>query len=71
MLHNYCSGFLDKVVFVNSNVKRLIIVCAVALVLFLLISQPGQAAELVHDIIAWLREAATSIATFFKAVVHG
>jgi hypothetical protein len=50
------------------NAKKLITLAAVAFVLFFLISQPGESATAVHNVLNWLRNGAEAIVTFVKAL---
>ncbi|WP_179956778.1 hypothetical protein [Amycolatopsis anabasis] len=50
------------------NAKKLIGIAAIALVLFFVIAQPGQAAGLVNNIIGFLRDSAESVITFVRNV---
>ncbi len=50
------------------NVKKVMIVVFVALALFYVITQPGQAAGMVQGILGWLRDGAEAIITFLKNV---
>lgn len=48
------------------NAKKLITVVAVVFVLFFLITQPGESATVVHNVLNWLKSGAESIITFVK-----
>jgi len=48
------------------NAKKLITLLVVAFVLFFLISQPGESATAVHNVLVWLRNGAGAIVTFVK-----
>jgi hypothetical protein len=50
------------------NAKKAMMLVAVALILFYVITQPSQAAEAVQGILGWLREGAEAIITFVKNV---
>ncbi|MFD7658592.1 hypothetical protein ACFV4N_31845 [Actinosynnema sp. NPDC059797] len=50
------------------NVKKVVTLAAVALVLFLLITQPNESAEAVHTALGWLEQAAQSIITFVRSL---
>ncbi|SDZ39024.1 hypothetical protein SAMN05421504_114126 [Amycolatopsis xylanica] len=50
------------------NAKKLAVFAGVALVLFFVIAQPGQAAGLVNNIIGFLRSAAESVISFVSGV---
>ncbi|WP_169735406.1 hypothetical protein [Actinokineospora inagensis] len=48
------------------NVRKVVILVAVALVLFYVVSQPTQAAQAVQGLLGWLRDGAEAIITFLK-----
>ncbi|GAA2983875.1 hypothetical protein [Actinokineospora diospyrosa] len=48
------------------NAKKVVLLVAVALVLFYVISQPTQAAQAVQGLFSWLRDGAEAIITFLK-----
>jgi hypothetical protein len=48
------------------NLKKLLIFAGVALLLFFLIAEPQQAAQLVHNILNALRTAAEALITFVR-----
>ncbi len=50
------------------NAKKLLGFAGIALVLFFVIAQPGQAAGLVGNIIGFLRDSAESVITFVSNV---
>jgi len=50
------------------NAKKLLTFAGIALVLFFVIAQPGQAAGLVGNIIGFLRDSAESVITFVSSV---
>jgi hypothetical protein len=50
------------------NVKKIAGLAGIALVLFFVIAQPGQAAGLVGNIIDFLRSSAESVITFVSSV---
>ena len=52
------------------NLKKLLVLAAVALVLFFLISQPTQSAGLVHNILGTLKDGAVAIIAFLKSLFH-
>ncbi|MBB5955855.1 hypothetical protein FHS29_002436 [Saccharothrix tamanrassetensis] len=52
------------------NVKKVVTLAAVALLLFLLITQPDQSAEAVKTAIGWLRQGAESIITFVRSLFN-
>lgn len=51
---------------VQVNAKKVIVLVVVAFVLFYLITQPVESANLVQSILGWLRDAADAIVTFLK-----
>jgi hypothetical protein len=51
---------------VRVDAKKVITLVVVAFVLFYLITQPVQSANVVHDILGGLRDAADAIVTFIK-----
>ena len=55
----------------HPTIKKLLTFAGIALVLFFVIAQPGQAAGLVTNIIDFLRDAAKSIITFVSSVFTG
>lgn len=52
------------------NAKKLAGLVGIALVLFFVIAQPGQAANLVGNIIAFLRSSAEAVITFVSNVFN-
>ncbi|GGP49769.1 hypothetical protein [Saccharothrix coeruleofusca] len=50
------------------NVKKVVTLAAVALALFLLITQPDESAAAVRQVLQWLREAAEAVITFFRSL---
>lgn len=50
------------------NLKKLLVLAGVALVLFLLITQPEQSAAAVSQVLSWLRQGAESIITFIRTL---
>lgn len=50
------------------NLRRVLILLAVAVVLFFVISQPEGAADVVRSIINLIEQALSSIATFFRSL---
>jgi uncharacterized membrane protein len=54
---------------VSVSVKRIVGLLAIALLIFFVITQPGAAATSVQNVGDTLRDAATSITTFFTALV--
>jgi hypothetical protein len=53
------------------NAKKLAAFAGIALVLFFVITQPGNSAGLVTNIIGFLRDAAESVITFVSNVFKG
>lgn len=51
-----------------SKRKKLLILAGVALLLWLVISQPGKSADGVHNVLGWLQTGANSVITFVKGV---
>ncbi|WP_328607851.1 hypothetical protein OG943_01550 [Amycolatopsis sp. NBC_00345] len=52
----------------SSGLKKIVVVGVVVLVLFFLITQPTQSADLVHRVLGWLKDGAEAIVTFFKTL---
>jgi cell shape-determining protein MreC len=52
----------------SANMKKVVIVAVVALVLFFLITRPTQSADVVHNILGWLRNGAEAIVTFVRSL---
>ncbi|MFC3893240.1 hypothetical protein ACFOWZ_17345 [Lentzea rhizosphaerae] len=50
------------------NLKKVLVLAGVALVLFLLITQPEQSAAAVQQVLGWLRQGAESIITFVRSL---
>jgi hypothetical protein len=50
------------------NVKKVVTLAAVALVLFLLITQPNESAQAVRTALGWLQSGAESIITFVRSL---
>ena len=50
------------------NLKKVLVLAAVALVLFLLITQPNESAEAVRTAVGWLQSGAESIITFIRSL---
>jgi hypothetical protein len=50
------------------NAKKLIVLVAVAFVLFFLITQPSESANVVHTVLTWLKDGAESIITFVRSL---
>ncbi len=48
------------------NAKKLITLVAVVFVLFFLITQPNESADVVRNVLNWLKNGAESIITFVK-----
>jgi len=55
----------------SDGMKKFLGFAAIALVLFFVISQPGPASDLFHNILYWLRDAGKAIISFFTQVVKG
>lgn len=53
------------------NGKKVLGWGCVLLIVFFVVAQPGQAADLVHTIITWLKEAAGQLVAFIKGVASG
>ena len=53
------------------NLKKILIFGGLALVIFFVVAQPGQAAGLVGNVVGFLRESAESVITFVSNVVKG
>jgi hypothetical protein len=64
------TNILFKVVCIV-NVKKTAGVVVVILIIFFVIAQPKDAANIVHDIIDWLKWAAIQVVNFLKGVFHG
>lgn len=56
---------------ITVNVKKIAGLAGIALVLFFVIAQPGQAAGLVGNIVDFLRSSAESVITFVSNVFQG
>jgi hypothetical protein len=63
-----CAGPLERTKEGLVNVKKVVTLGAIALVLFLLITQPEESAQAVHQVLGWLRQGAESIITFIKSL---
>jgi cell shape-determining protein MreC len=50
------------------NLKRLIVLIVVAFLLFFLITNPGGSANVVDNILGWLKNGAQSIVTFVQQI---
>jgi hypothetical protein len=50
------------------NAKKLIVLVAVAFVLFFLITQPTESANVVDTVLTWLKDGAESIITFVRSL---
>lgn len=59
---------VDRMERMSANVKKIVIVAVVALVLFFLITKPTQSADVVHNVLGWLRDGAEAIVTFVRAL---
>lgn len=53
------------------NVKKALIITGAALVVFFLVTQPEQSAQLVRDILGTLQNAAEAVITFVRSVFQG
>lgn len=53
------------------NAKKIASLAGIALVLFFVIAQPGQAANLVGNIVDFLRSSAEAVITFVSNVFNG
>jgi hypothetical protein len=58
----------DRMEPMSANTKKVLIVAVVALVLFFLITKPNQSADVVHNILGWLRNGAEAIVTFVRSL---
>lgn len=52
------------------DAKKLAVLAAVGLVLFFVISSPGQAADAVHTILGWAADGANQILSFLQALFN-
>ncbi|GLY69840.1 hypothetical protein [Amycolatopsis taiwanensis] len=52
----------------SGNTKKIVIVAVVALVLFFLVTKPNQSADVVHNVLGWLRNGAEAIVTFVRSL---
>ncbi|GAB3006861.1 hypothetical protein GCM10017788_29650 [Amycolatopsis acidiphila] len=59
---------VDRMERMSANAKKIVIVAVVALVLFFLITRPTQSADVVHNVLGWLRDGAEAIVTFVRAL---
>lgn len=50
------------------NAKKLIVLLVVAFVLFFLITQPSESANVVDTVLNWLKDGAESIITFVRSL---
>lgn len=50
----------------SGNTKKIVIVAVVGLVLFFLVTKPNESADVVHNILGWLRNGAEAILTFVR-----
>jgi hypothetical protein len=50
------------------NLKKLVVLLVVAFVLFFLITQPHESADVVDNILTWLKDGAESIITFVQTL---
>lgn len=62
-------GNHEQIGLVTVNIKKILTIGGIALLLFFLISQPGQSAGLVNSILNQLKTGAEAIITFVKTVV--
>lgn len=53
------------------NVKKASIIVGAALIAFFLITQPVESADLVNQILVWLRDVAEAVITFVRRVFNG
>ncbi len=53
------------------DVKKIAVLAVAAVLVFFVISQPGTAAAMVHNILGMLASAAESLITFVSNVVNG
>lgn len=53
------------------NLKKALIIAGVALVVFFLVTQPTQSADLVKSILGTLQDAAEALITFVRSVFQG
>jgi hypothetical protein len=58
----------DRMERMSANARKIVIVAVVALVLFFLITRPTQSADVVHNVLGWLRDGAEAIVTFVRAL---
>lgn len=50
------------------NLKKVLVLAAVGMVLFLLLTEPEQSASAVQQVLSWLRQGAESIITFIRSL---
>jgi hypothetical protein len=53
------------------DVKKVLILAGAALVVFFLVTQPAQSADLVKSILGTLQDAAEALITFVRSVFQG
>jgi cell shape-determining protein MreC len=53
------------------KLKKVLIITGAALVVFFLVTQPEQSAQLVRDMLATLQNAAEAVITFVRSVFQG
>lgn len=71
MVRLWQSGVAQETGLITVNAKKLAGFAGIALVLFFVISQPGNSAGLVNNIVVWLRDAAEGVITFVSTVFKG
>jgi hypothetical protein len=52
------------------NLKKLLILAGAGIILFYVITQPGQAGQAVQDILSWMRDGAEAVITFLRNVFN-
>lgn len=50
----------------SGNTKKIVVVAVVALALFFLVTRPTESADVVHNVLGWLRNGAEAIVTFMR-----
>ena len=58
----------ERTEWLDVNTKKVVVLAAVALVLFLLITRPVESADAVSQVLAWLRQGAEAIITFVRSL---
>jgi hypothetical protein len=71
MVRLWLSGTAQETGLITVNAKKLAGLAGIALLLFFVISQPGNSAGLVTNIVQWLRDAAEGVITFVSTVFKG